>query len=122
MVLSTGNVNAAGNGLIPQSLSDGELDWTTDSDIENVLGIDQTLNATSIEFDFISANNFVAFKYLFASDEYQQEYPCDFRDVFAILIKPTGSAEPYVNIALIPDTVSEVSTNTIHPDINGFCA
>ncbi|WP_439151954.1 choice-of-anchor L domain-containing protein [Winogradskyella sp.] len=122
LVLSTGNVTSAGNGLIPQSLSDGELDWTTDQDILNVLGIDQTLNATSVEFDFISANNFVAFKYLFASDEYQQEYPCDFRDVFAILIKPTGSTDPYVNIALIPDTATVVSTNTIRPDINGFCA
>ncbi|EDP71923.1 hypothetical protein FBALC1_12517 [Flavobacteriales bacterium ALC-1] len=121
LVLSTGNVTSAGNTFIGENLNDGEIDWTTDSDIQNILGIDQTLNATSIEFDFVSANNFVAFKYVFASDEYQQEYPCTFKDVFAILIKRAGTADPYVNIALVPETISEVSTNSIRPNINGFC-
>lgn len=121
LVLSTGNVVSAGNTFIGQDLSEGEIDWITDSDIPNVLSIDQTLNATSIEFDFVSANNFVAFKYIFASDEYQQEYPCNFKDVFAILIKRAGTADPYVNIAIVPESNSEISTNTIHPNINGFC-
>ncbi|MBC3847260.1 T9SS type B sorting domain-containing protein [Winogradskyella echinorum] len=121
IVLSTGNVTSVGNDVISENLSDGEIDWGTDPDVENILGISQTLNATSIEFDFVSANNFVAFKYLFASDEYQQEYPCTFQDVFAILIKRAGTADPYVNIALVPDTNSYVTTNTIHPDISGFC-
>ncbi len=121
IVLSTGNVTSVGNTFIGDNLSEGEIDWTTDSDIQDILGINQTLNATSIEFDFVSANNFVAFKYLFASDEYQQEYPCNFKDVFAILIKRAGTADPYINIALVPETISEISTNTIHPNINGFC-
>lgn len=121
IVLSTGNVINAGNSVVSEDLNDGDINWTTDSDVLDVLGIDQTLNATSIEFDFVTANNFVAFKYLFASDEYQQEYPCNFRDVFAILIKRAGTADPYINIATIPGTTTEVSTNTIHPNINGFC-
>lgn len=121
IILSTGSVSSAGNNFIGEDLSEGEVDWTTDTDILDVLGINQTLNATSIEFDFTSANNFIAFKYLFASDEYQQEYPCNFEDVFAVLIKRAGTADPYVNIALTPTTNMEVSTNTIHPNINGFC-
>lgn len=121
LVLSTGNVSSAGNAFNGQDLSEGEIDWTTDTDIQDILGIDQTLNATSIEFDFVSANNFVSFKYLFASDEYQQEYPCTFKDVFAILIKRANTADPYVNIAVVPETTSEVTTNTIRPNINGFC-
>ncbi|WP_400080478.1 choice-of-anchor L domain-containing protein [Winogradskyella sp. R77965] len=121
IILSTGRVSSAGNTLNTQNLSEGEITWETDSDILDVLGIDQTLNATSIEFDFSSVNNFVAFKYLFASDEYQQEYPCTFKDVFAVLIKRAGTADPYTNIALVPETTTEVTTNTIHPDINGFC-
>jgi len=121
IILSTGDVTKAGNTFIAENLNDGEIDWDTDTDIQNVLGINQTLNATSIEFDFSTANNFIAFKYLFASDEYQQEYPCSFKDVFAILIKRAGTADPYVNIALVPETTSEISTNTIHPNINGFC-
>ena len=57
IVLSTGNVNASGNALIAESLSDGTLDWDTDPDIEDILGIPQTLNATSLEFDFTTINN-----------------------------------------------------------------
>ncbi|MDG4716368.1 T9SS type B sorting domain-containing protein [Winogradskyella marincola] len=121
IVLSTGSITNAGNSVITDNLNDGNINWETDPDVLNVLGIDQTLNATSIQFNFSAANDFVAFKYLFASDEYQQEYPCNFRDVFAILIRPAGSADPFVNIALVPETTTEVSTNTIHPNINGFC-
>jgi gliding motility-associated-like protein len=121
LVLSTGNVTSAGNALNTQDLSEGNIDWATDADIETILEIGQTLNATSIEFDFESVNNFVSFKYLFASDEYQQDFPCNFKDVFAILIKRAGTADPYVNIALIPNITTEISTNTIHPNIAGFC-
>ncbi|WP_243471252.1 T9SS type B sorting domain-containing protein [Winogradskyella sp. MH6] len=121
IVLSTGSITNAGNSIITDNLNDGNINWETDPDVLNVLGIDRTLNATSIQFNFSTANNFVAFKYLFASDEYQQEYPCNFQDVFAILIRPAGSADPFVNIALVPDTTTEVSTYTIHPNINGFC-
>ncbi|WP_301162064.1 choice-of-anchor L domain-containing protein, partial [uncultured Winogradskyella sp.] len=52
---------------------------------------------------------------------YQQEYPCNFKDVFAILIKRASTADPYVNIATVPNTIAEISTNTIHANINGFC-
>lgn len=121
LILSTGRVNSAGNPTTTQNLSEGNIDWVTDPDILNVLGIDQTLNATSIEFDFSSPNSFVSFNYLFASEEYQQEYPCNFQDVFAILIKRAGTTDPYVNIALVPNTTTEISTNTIHPNITGFC-
>lgn len=121
IILSTGNVTNAGNSVFSDNLSDGDLNWETDPDVLNILGIDQTLNATSIQFNFSTANNFVAFKYLFASDEYQQDYPCTFKDVFAILIRPVGSPDPYINIALVPETTTEISTNTVHPNINGFC-
>lgn len=121
LVLSTGSVNSAGNTLIPLDLNEGSINWATDSDIEAITGITQTLNATSIEFDFETVNNFISFKYIFASDEYQQEYPCNFKDVFAILIKRASTADPYVNIATITNSVTEISTNTIHPNINGFC-
>ncbi len=121
VILSTGSINGAGNNSTIDNLSDGNIGWNTDPDVLNVLGIDQTLNATSIEFDFVTANNFIAFRYLFASEEYQQEYPCTFEDVFAILIKRSGTDEPYENIAVVPDSDIEISTNTIRPNINGFC-
>ncbi|NRB58528.1 MAG: T9SS type B sorting domain-containing protein [Winogradskyella sp.] len=120
-ILSTGRVSNAGNSVNPSDLSDGELNWETDPDILEFVGVDQTLNATSLQFDLVSVNDFLAFKYVFASDEYQQEYPCNFRDVFAILVRRTNSTDPFVNIATIPDSDIEISTNTIHPEITGFC-
>jgi len=121
IVLSTGNVNSSGNTLIAESLSDGDLEWNTDPDIETILGLDQTLNATSLEFDFTSVNTTINFKYVFASDEYQQQYPCNFQDVFAILIKEAGSTDPYVNIALVPESLNLISTSSIHPEIPNGC-
>jgi gliding motility-associated-like protein len=55
IVLSTGNANSAGNVVITEKLNDGDGNWGTDSDLQNELGINNTFNATSIEFDFISA-------------------------------------------------------------------
>lgn len=122
IVLSTGSVSSAGNNFIGEDLSEGDLNWTTDTDILDVLGIDQTLNATTLEFDFTSINSSIGFKYIFASDEYQQQYPCNFQDVFGILIKRVDSTDPYVNIAFLPDSNATINTNSIHPEIVNGCS
>ena len=62
IVLSTGNANSAGNVVITEKLNDGDGNWGTDSDLQNELGINNTFNATSIEFDFISALDKVKFE------------------------------------------------------------
>ncbi|WCO00347.1 T9SS type B sorting domain-containing protein [Psychroserpens ponticola] len=121
IILSTGNIDSAGNSVITDPLNDGEDNWLTDSDLENALGITQTINATSIEFDFISVANQIQFNYLLASEEYNTNFPCQYSDGFAFLIKETGTSNPYSNIALIPGTAIPVNTNTIHDEIVGFC-
>ena len=121
IVLSTGNINSAGNGTNTNTLNEGTANWPTDPDLESVLGISGTLNATSIEFDFLSATNQISFNYILASEEYNTNFPCQYSDGFAILIKRAGTTEPFVNIALIPGTSIPVNTNTIHDEIVGFC-
>ncbi|WP_299229197.1 T9SS type B sorting domain-containing protein [uncultured Psychroserpens sp.] len=121
IVLSTGNINSAGNSLNTSPLNEGEEDWLTDPDLENALGISETLNATSIEFDFISVANQIQFNYLLASEEYNANFPCQYSDGFAFLIREAGTSNPYTNIALIPGTTIPVNTNTIHDEIVGFC-
>lgn len=121
ILLTTGAIESAGNGLNTTTLNEGTSNWGTDSDLENVLGISGTLNATSIEFDFLSATNKIAFNYILASEEYNTNFPCQYSDGFAFLIKRAGTSEPYVNIALIPGTSIPVNTNTIHDEIVGFC-
>lgn len=121
IVLSTGNVLSGGNTLNTQVLNEGTAAWGTDTDLEQTLGISGTLNATSIEFDFISTANQISFNYILASEEYFANFPCEYADGFAFLIRLAGTNDPYTNIALIPNTSIPVNTSTIHDEIVGFC-
>ena len=122
IMLSTGNAISGGNGQNNAVLNEGQPDWLTDPDLETALGISNTLNATSIEFDFISISNQLQFNYILASEEYFGDFPCEYSDGFAFLIKEAGTSDPYVNIAVIPGTSTPVNTNTIHDEIVGFCS
>ncbi len=122
IVISTGNANSGGNTTNTNVLNEGETNWGTDPDLETALGITNTLNATSIEFDFISISNLIQFNYILASEEYFGNFPCEYSDGFAFLIRQAGTNDPYTNIALIPGTNIPVNTNTIHDEILGFCA
>ncbi len=121
IMLSTGKAVSGGNGQNTAVLNEGQNNWQTDPDLETALGISNTLNATSIEFDFISISNQIQFDYILASEEYFQNFPCNYSDGFAFLIKEAGTTQAYTNIALIPGTSIPVNTNTIHPAIVGFC-
>lgn len=121
LILTTGNVLSAGNTLNTNPLNEGTVSWGTDPDLEAALGIARTMNATSIEFDFISASNQISFNYILASEEYLGTNPCIYSDGFAFLIKEAGSPNPYTNIALIPGTSTPVNTTTIRPEIVGYC-
>ena len=121
IVLTTGDVLSAGNGQNTSVLNDGDSTWTTDGDLETALGISGTLNATSIEFDFVSISNQIQFNYILASEEYFGNFPCQYSDGFALLIREAGSGNPYTNIALVPGTSTPVNTNTVHDEIVGFC-
>ncbi|MFD1163151.1 choice-of-anchor L domain-containing protein [Hwangdonia seohaensis] len=121
IMLSTGNATSGGNGVTTPTLSEGSSVWGTDPDLEAALGISNTLNATSIEFDIVSISSQLQFNYLLASEEYFGINPCQLSDGFAFLIKETGSPLPYQNIALVPGTSTPVNTNTIHDEIFGVC-
>ncbi|MCK7591572.1 T9SS type B sorting domain-containing protein [Subsaxibacter sp. CAU 1640] len=121
IVLSTGRAISGGNSLNTAVLNEGQSDWLTDPDLEAALGISNTLNATSIEFDFVSISNQIQFNYILASEEYFHNFPCEYSDGFAFLIKEAGTSNPYTNIAVIPGSSTPVNTNTIHAAIAGYC-
>ena len=121
IILSTGSIESAGNGVIANSLNEGNSNWMTDADLENTLGINNTLNATVIEFDFISASDQIAFNYILASEEYNTNFPCQYSDGFGFLIKKANTSEQFQNIALVPGTSTPVNTSTIHEAVVGFC-
>lgn len=104
------------------TLSDDDAPgWTGDQDLENALNISNTTNATILEFDFVPNADNIQFRYLFASEEYQEGDPntCIYSDAFAFLIKPIGGE--YTNIALVPGTNTPVLVTTVHSGIPGAC-
>ncbi len=121
IVLSTGRAISGANTLNNTVLSDGNTSWNTDPDLESALGISGTLNATSIEFDFISISNQIQFNYIFASEEYNPPYECGFTDSFAFLITESGTGNPYTNIAVVPGTSTPVNSTNVHPDLSPYC-
>ncbi|WP_410006945.1 choice-of-anchor L domain-containing protein [Aequorivita nionensis] len=104
------------------TLSDDDApSWNGDQDLETALNISNTTNATIIEFDFVPNADNIRFRYLFASEEYQEGDPntCIYSDAFAFLIKPIGGT--YKNIALVPGTNTPVLVTTVHSGIPGSC-
>ncbi|MFV5695577.1 choice-of-anchor L domain-containing protein [Flavobacterium sp. LB3P122] len=97
----------------------GDTSWIGDADLDKELGF-KTINATILEFDFTPLTNFISFDYLFASNEYQDDFPCRFSDGFAFLIKVKGSPANYQNLAVIPGSTTPVSSLNIHPFIPSF--
>ena len=82
-----------------------------DSDLNNILG-NTTYDAAVLEFDFIPTSDTIRFKYVFASEEYN-EYACtQYNDVFAFLL--SSSSMPQQNIALVPNTTRPVAINMIN--------
>jgi gliding motility-associated-like protein len=72
-----------------------------------------TYDATQFEFDIIPQGDSLKFKYIFASEEYNEWVGSQFNDVFGFYISGPGIGTD-VNIALIPTTGQVVSINTIN--------
>ncbi|MDC0007356.1 choice-of-anchor L domain-containing protein, partial [Winogradskyella sp.] len=122
VVLSTGrlaNVEGPNNTLS----DDNATDWVGDLDLEDALNETGTINATILEFDFTSVATQVSFRYIFASEEYQENNSnsCLFSDVFGFLIRPAVGQNQYENIALVPDTNIPVKATTVTPGVPGSC-
>ncbi|KAF2332574.1 T9SS type B sorting domain-containing protein [Flavobacterium daemonense] len=115
VVLSTSMGNQIA-GPYTASYGGGNNVWLGDADLDQALGI-KSVNATVLEFDFVPLTDLINFNYIFASNEYQYGYPCQYSDGFAFLIKETGTTDPYKNIATIPNSVTPVSSFNIHPTI-----
>ena len=120
IVMSTGrlnNVDGPNNNLS----DDNAPNWGGDVDLENALQIGETTNATILRFTFTPKAENVSFRYIFASEEYQEGDPntCQYSDAFAFLIRPVGGQ--YQNIAVIPGTNEPVLVTSVHPEIPGGC-
>lgn len=124
ILLTTGKATGA-VGPNDSLLSDGPSgnNWPGDIDLEQVLGINNTTNATVLQFDFIAYTTNISFEYLFASEQYLTsgtQNQCNYTDGFAFLIKKINSGEGYKNLAVVPGTNIPVAVNTVRGE-GGLC-
>lgn len=116
IVLTNGFADDIGNSKTPV-LSSSLLGAVGDIDLEKALNRTPTVDATSFTFHFTPLTTNISFRYIMASEEYNNFYECLYADSFAFLLRPAGSSEAYTNLAVIPNTALPVSTMGIHPKI-----
>lgn len=120
IILSTARAKLA-EGPNTTLIDEGNTGWVGDSELEQALNINNTINATSLEFDFMPLTSQVSFDYIFASEEYHDNAQCTYSDGFAFLLKEANSANPYQNLAVIPNTNDPVLVTSVHPAVPGGC-
>lgn len=114
MVLSSGNVSH-----IPWPNTSSTISTQTSGGSDPQLAglITQAIkDAAVLEFDFIPLSDTIKFRYVFASEEYTT-YVNSINDVFGFFVtglSPLGGNYTNKNIALIPNTTSPVSINSIN--------
>ena len=118
VILSTGSVLDAKFGCDgPQQ--DG-VPYPGDPDLDRILGVEMTMDAASLEFDFVPKTNVAHFEFVFASNEYP-EFVGTMNDVFAFFLtgeNPQGGRYEKENLALLPGTDVLVSINTVNDTLN----
>lgn len=124
VLLTTGKATSA-VGPNSSLLSEGPPGnaWPGDDDLEQAVGMSNTVNATTLEFDFVSYTNRISFDYIFASEQYLtsgSSNQCNYTDAFAFLIKRANVNEPYTNLAVVPGTSTPVAVNTVRGP-GGLC-
>ncbi|MDC1316334.1 choice-of-anchor L domain-containing protein, partial [bacterium] len=117
IVLTTGNAFNTSNG---GSQLDDPSTGLSDADLNQIIDPNTVFtDATVFEFDFTSSSDTINFRYIMASEEYDEEFPCFYSDSFAFLLKVAGTTT-YENIAIIPETTTPVSVTSVHPGVDLF--
>jgi hypothetical protein len=120
IILSSGNVLSA-PGPNTSNAGEGNNAWVGDPELENIItnatgNVMNSFNATKLEFDFSSLNEFMSFNFLFASEEYGA-FQCDYSDAFAFLLTDLETGIT-TNLAVVPGTTTPVSVVTIRDAAN----
>ena len=115
MILSTGNaMNAAGPNDVENS-SD-TIGTIGDTDLETAMAAAGSPVASQdvswVSFDFVPQAGFMSFEFLFASEEYNDNFECQFSDAFAFILTDsvTGTVS---NLAIVPGTASPIQVTTV---------
>lgn len=111
VILSTGNIADAAGPNVEDDTST-ENSQPGDASLQALLPAGQTSqDATVLEFDFVPQSNRITFRYVFASEEYNEFVGQDYNDIFAFFLNGQ-------NIALVPGTTQPVSIDNVNLTTN----
>lgn len=112
VMLSTGNI-ADGMGANTAANVGVDYNQPGDPNLDNAVGT-ATEDAAVLEFDFVPQSANVAFRYVFASEEYPEFVGSQYNDVFGFFITGPGFPPMGQNIAIIPGTATPVAINNVN--------
>ena len=115
IILSTGDARTI-PGVNRKSGFSGIMGATGDPDLE-ALAKGRTFDAVSFEFDFVAKQDLIKFNYVFGSEEYPEFVGSGFNDVFAFFLTDLETEET-TNLAVLPNTNTPVTINTINDRLN----
>lgn len=128
IILATGGVSVAkspndyptAHVAIPES---EQLD--SEPDLEQIMSPANLRDVGVVEFDFTAHGDTLRFKYVFASEEYNEHVCSPYNDAFGLFVSGPGIAgnpnyaNGAKNVALIPNTNVPVAINTVNRGIPG---
>ncbi len=98
--------NAGGTPTFPPNVfHSDDMGTGADAQLNAIVAPDVTLDASVLEFDFVAATDSVSFRYVFASEEYNEWVNTNFNDVFAFFVSGPGIVGTK-NVAIVPGTAS----------------
>ena len=132
--ISSGVIIASGGAKVAESpndlptanvsiLEDEEL--STEPDLEQIVYPAELNDVAVLEFDFTAEGDTLRFKYVFASEEYNEHTCSPYNDVFGFFISGPGiNGNPNYennakNVALVPGTTVPVAINTVNQGFAG---
>ena len=114
IVLTSGHVHLI-NGPNKSPRSGWASNTPGDDDLDKIAR-GKTYDAAVLEFDFVTASENVGFRFVFASEEYQEYVGSKFNDVFAFFLD--GPNANHVNLARLPDNKTPITVNTVNNERN----
>ena len=107
-VLSTGKISDAQG--VPSYFASSSMGMPGDPGLSDLSG-HQTYDAAGYTVTVVPTGHALKVKYVFASEEYPEFVDSSFNDVMAVFVNGT-------NCALVPDTTTPVSINTVNAGAN----
>jgi len=115
ILLSTGDVAMAKGPNRSQFA--GSYNYMTGDETLESIARGRTYDAAILEFDFVTVSEDLTFRFVFASEEYDEYVGSKYNDVFGFFINKVGSNH-VTNVARLEDDLTPITINTINSQLN----